>query len=314
MGLVNPTEVHPAVMRALYRLCVQLGDGASATSEEYVGLLAPASAITGANPRLVATRTVRAAEELGVLVPANGKQTVALGLPAPPPDASEEDVDRCFVRALRNLVMRRDNNSPLFGEADTKQDDAPRERGETLATTQSREFTRIQSWMLFRDPTGASVLWSSTDARRSVQSLQRHYDGRDLVVNGNRWTNFRRWSSYLGFSRQTNDGGLLPDPTPAVVDELTDLRDGADELPLVDVRARLAERLPVLDGGVYRDEVRGHVTADEPDRALSPALAFALLRCEHAGLVTLTARADFGERALQVGARSVTHVVFAEAA
>lgn len=315
MGIVNPPEVHPAIVRALYRLSVQLGADFAAKTDEYVAMLAPKQAVNeGPDPSLSARLTVQEAVRIGVLSPRGETrdERYGLALPAPPDGADSQEVEAFFVRKLRDLVFARANNEALFADDEAPEEGADRVEGERLSTSRSCEFTRIQAWLLLRDPTGAALSWTDKDERSNVQRLQARYSNRDLVVNGTRWTSFRRWSLFLGLSRQQQNA-VIADPTRAVADELADLDASSVEMALVDLRAQLAERLPVLDGGAYREEVLRYIQAEENPRAISPALALALLRAERAGKLRLERRADFGGGSLSVGQRAVTHVVFNEA-
>jgi hypothetical protein len=317
MGIVNPPEVHPGILRALYRLCVARGQDFAATSAELVSLLAPAAAVhEGADPQRSARHSVTAAQGIHMLVPLSTHDSrLRLGVPAPPDTSGPADAESFFVGELRRLVMASKHNTSLFGEAKATEEGAERERDEKLSSTEAREFTRIQAWLLMQDPTKPSLFYAHKDPRRNVQQLQNLYSGRDLVVNSNRWTNFRRWSLFLGFSRQDRlagspKAGLVPDPTQAVRDEIDVVRAETREVPLVELRDRLAERLPVLDGGAYRREVRSHVGGADDPRIASPALALALLRCEQAKILDFATRDDFAGGRLTVGTNSYTHVRF----
>lgn len=312
MGIVNPTEVHPGIVRALYRLCVQRGAESSPTLDEYVAMLAPDGAV-GATPnaKLSVRRTVNEATKFGLLQPGEkeGKR-YRLALPVPPPGVDAQAAETFFVRNLRQLVFTPANNAPLFAEREGAEEEAEEERGETLATTGAREFTRMQAWLLAQDPTAQAMVWGGNDPRRrGVQALQSRDKGRPLAVNGNRWTAFRRWSLYLGLSRQDGSGGVIPDPSRAISDELSNVLGGAEEMPLVDFIDRLAKVLPVVDGGSYKAEVVRYTGTPDPAGAVSPSLALSLLRLEAAGRVRLEARADFGAGSMSVGRKQITHLV-----
>jgi hypothetical protein len=315
MGIVNPPEVHPGILRALYRLCVGRGSDFTATLGEFVALLAPAAVVhEGTDPQRSARLSVKAAQDIGMLAVLDGNGAgYRLAMTPPPNDGAPVAAEASFIRELRRLIMAPENNTDLFGEEDRTEDPAEREQDETLSADRAREFTRIQAWLLMQDPRSPSLTFSHDDARRNIQRLQDRYAGRDLVVNSNRWVNFRRWSLFLGFSRQDHlagspNAGTVPDATRAVRDEIVALRDGTDEFPLVELRDRIAQRLPVLDGGAYREEVARHVGHAEDPRIASPTLALALLRCAGAGVFELATLADFSGGTLTVGERSYTHV------
>jgi len=311
MGIVNPPDVHPAIMRALYRLCVELGSGFVASEQDYVAMLAPSPPINeGEDPSLSARLTVEEATEIGLLEPRGegANRRLGLALPIPPEGADGPEAERFFVRELRRLILRPANNSPLFPEEDA--DDEAEGKREPAWTVKSREFSRIQAWVLHQGPLGVALNFAQKDAHRNVQLLEGRYANRDLVGNATRWNSFRRWSLYLGFSRQTAQSAVIADPTEAVSDELVDIDDGSGEIALVDLRSSLAERLPVLDGGSYREDVLRHIGAQETPEDFSPSLSLALLRAERAGLLSLVHRADFAAGTPKVGSAPFTHAVF----
>jgi hypothetical protein len=313
VGIVNPTEVHPGIMRALYRLCVRMPTGFGATTDGFVNLLAPKTAIDrGTTPRLSAERTVKEAVSIGVLEPVD-EGRYGLALPKPPKRASYEAADAFFVRELRRLVLVERNNDPLFqpGSPDDDGDDDDQNGesdGQPLSANHSREFTRILCWLLLQDPARPPLEWTGPEDR-NVQQMQGQYDGRDLVSNNNRWVNFRRWSQFLGFSRDNGKNGLIPDPTTAVQDAVAELDAGASELPVVELLGRLAEALPVIDGGAYRREVLTHVGLEETPDVASASLSLALLRLQDAGVIGFERRADYRGGSLVVGTQPYTHAV-----
>jgi hypothetical protein len=306
MGIVNPIEVHPGLMRAIYRVCVQRGPRFSATPEEYVALIAPDSAVnSGANPLLSATRTVTEAISIGMLVPRGQgtKKTYKLGLAQPPNDVHPLEADAHLVRELRALIFAPQNNDKLFAPEAEHDPDAEADEKDVLALVRSCEFTRIQAWLLVRDPAVGTLSWTG-DGERSVEQWQARHR---LVSNASRWNNFRRWSLYLGLSRQDDKQGVYPDPTRAVLDELGEITTSGSEIPLVDLIGKLAERLPVLDGGVYRAAVLEHLGEDEDPLVTSPALALALTAAQAGGRLQLTQRDDFAGGSPTVGDAAYTH-------
>jgi hypothetical protein len=316
MGIVNPPEVHPAIMRALYRLCVQLGTDVAFPLDDYLAMLAPAPAVNdGADPSLSARLTLREAVEIGLLESRgeDNPERYGLALPAPPEDADTGDAETFFVRALRRLILAPSNNEPLFNDGQPRDQSDESVKDEPLDASKSREFTRIQAWLLQQDPVRGPLSWADKEEQRNVQRIQGQYPNGGLVVNGTRWNSFRRWSLYLGLSRQDGHNAVIADPTRAVRDELDCLDGAPKEMALVDLRTRLAERLPVLDGGAYRKEVLEYVEVEEDVRAVSPTLALGLLRAQRAGTLRLERRADFGGGSLTVGQMPITHVLFTEA-
>jgi hypothetical protein len=274
-----------------------LGPGARLPLDEFAALLAPDPAVH--DPTKSVQETLREAADIGLLESRDEEEPrrFGLALSTPPEDARDGDIEAFFVRELRRLVLAPVNNAPLFGAARSQ-------------NAKSREFTRIQAWLLHQDPAHGSLNWADKVEHRNVQELQKKSLADGLVGNDVRWRAFRRWSLFLGLSRQDGHNGVIADPTKAVTDELAHLDDVPREIPLVDLRARLAERLPVIDGGVYRREVGQYMQADEDQRTVSPALAFALLRAQRAGSLRFERHADFSGGSFTVAQMAVTHVAF----
>jgi hypothetical protein len=319
MGLINPPEVHPAIVRALYRVCIHRGAEHSASLEELLELLAPTGIVgSGDNARLAAQRTIREATRLGILAhDPKSPDDYCLALPAPAAELDAVDAERFIIRRLRNLVFDQANNSDLFGTAGgaTADSDGEQIAGETLVTTGAREFTRIQAWLYTHDPLGKAFIWGGADKqRRGVQQAQSQ--SRNFVVNNTRWNAFRRWSLYLGLSRQdgATTAGVIPDPTVAILDELADLRGDTPQRPLSEFRTELGKRLPVLDTGAYRKAVLADLGQQDDEATLSRPLVLALTRLERRGLVTLEQLADYAGATFELGVRKVTHITFGEPA
>jgi hypothetical protein len=309
MGIVNPTEVHPGIMRAIYRICVQRGLKSPISIKELKALIAPESAVhEGANPLLSAERTITESVSIGMLKPHSARSTDSyrVAFNSPPADADDREAETHFVRELRALVFGKANNDLLFGAATIDEDGAEADAKDELPLVRSCEFTRIQAWLLMQDPTSAPLSWSEASAGSVVQLQARH----PLVSNGNRWTNFRRWSLYLGLSRQDGKGGVIADPSRALRDELPDVAAGKSDMPLIELIDGLAARIPVLDGGSYRRQVNEHVEVNEDPLIASPSLALALLGAQDAGLLSFTTRDDFSGGSVRVGSASHTHAVF----
>jgi hypothetical protein len=125
-----------------------------------------------------------------------------------------------------------------------------------------------------------------------------------------------RWAVYLGFlrrvSRYSGTGGseevVLPDPTEAVRRVLPALVEPGRTVPISEVVARLAGRLPVLDGGTYRLAVHAQ-GAPPSETACSPTLSLALARLEHAGVIRLEVGAGDAEKTVLADNRGAFHAL-----
>jgi len=105
-------------------------------------------------------------------------------------------------------------------------------------------------------------------------------------VNDTRWRGFVEWASFLGLV--VNAGRtLIPNPARAIRGVLPAVFGGVRELPQELFFTRLAEALPILDGGNYREQVEASV--ERPWRRmsigeLSPASSLALQQLRAVGI------------------------------
>ena len=114
--------------------------------------------------------------------------------------------------------------------------------------TRAADFTRALAFVLAQD-----IYTADFETHASVQALEQRQirdAGRRMLQNDVRWNGLRFWGDYLGFFWV--DHRRWPDPTAAVREELPAVFGSARELPAVEFLRRLAERLPVLDGGRWR--------------------------------------------------------------
>jgi hypothetical protein len=121
--------------------------------------------------------------------------------------------------------------------------------------------------------------------------------GDRIFSNDTRWGAFDRWATFLGVASRFPRGSktiLMPDPTNAVRHVLAEVLPES-RTPILDFTERLAQRLPVLDGGTYRraveERMRPEAVLASTD-ALSPSLSHALLRLRDEQLLRLEDLAD----------------------
>lgn len=121
-------------------------------------------------------------------------------------------------------------------------------------------------------------------------------EGERRQINlSNEATTFLEYAFFLGFVEPFMEGYLV-DPTRAIESVLDSVLDNHSSLPAVDFISRLAEVLPMLDGGSYRQQVEPLITADNwtPNESLnlSASLSQALVRLELAMQLKFEIRAD----------------------
>ena len=142
-----------------------------------------------------------------------------------------------------------------------------------------------------------------------------------VFTNDTRWPGFKAWAPFLGFGwigRFPTKNTFVIDPTTAVADSLADIFGTQKELAHEQFFRRLAEVLPVLDGGKYRLQVEAKINREnwkepKPDE-VSTSLSRALSRLHERGDLVLDDRADASKRTL-LGRnnrvlRNVSHIVW----
>jgi len=161
----------------------------------------------------------------------------------------------------------------------------------SLLLTGARDLVRALAWFLNLDVlTGPFDFLDTTPSLTNLQDLQL---GERPIFNIERWRPFVRWARYLGFVSDyslyggsgSSTAAVFPDPNRAIAAVLPKIIDGG-WAPLESVIPRLAEKLPVLDGGVYRRAIieRG---APEAQADCSPTLTLALRALAARGVIEL---------------------------
>lgn len=177
----------------------------------------------------------------------------------------------------------------------------------------SADLSRGLSWVLAQDVYTLDT--GSHDKVGAVEAKQVADKSKRMLQNDTRWNGLRTWMVHLGFAR----GGpqVTVDPTEALRDTLPDVFGDERVLPARDFVDRLAQALPVLDGGAYRRQVEGTLNgagwSAPPEGTLSTSLSRAMRRLDHEGFVAVEQRSDTEEGVSLVGVNQrrwarVTHV------
>ncbi|MFN9374243.1 MAG: protein DpdG [Planctomycetaceae bacterium] len=205
---------------------------------------------------------------------------------------------------MRRLVLSQDNNRNFWDAEGSA----------------SADFTRALAWLLAQNVYSCS-LFGHGDAA-TLENNQIALPDRAVFQNDTRWHGFKAWALFLGFGVSSLKRGAFEiDPTVAVRESLDTVFDGINEMSIYDFIERLAEVLPVIDGGLYRKEVESQLNPRHwesvSEREISTSLSRALLRLREAGVLRLDNRSDSPTRMemLLQGKRtqSVTHVIRAGA-
>jgi hypothetical protein len=134
--------------------------------------------------------------------------------------------------------------------------------------------------------------------RMNKQSLQEFYSGqlREFVPNDSEKIIVQRYGYFLGFLEMDTGGEYFADPTRAVRGVLDDVFNGAQAITVDEFLERLAQELPLLDRGVYRQQVEqrmaGPLSGDNTSRRLSKSLSLAIERLKFARVLDYEHKSD----------------------
>ena len=163
----------------------------------------------------------------------------------------------------------------------------------------SADFTRALSWCLAQDVYEFEC--SSWDKEAQPRIIaQSTIDTNLIVQNDTRWRCLRSWIPFLGFGYISKNNRLIIDPTTAVRDALPEVFAQNSTLKGQDFLTRLAEFLPVVDGGEYRSQVEQKLQQTEgphswkqpPAGQLSTSLSRAVMFLIASGDLQATAASD----------------------
>jgi hypothetical protein len=153
------------------------------------------------------------------------------------------------------------------------------------------------AWLMAQDPARPPAASYSEGPEKALidQNLK------DFIGTPEQWRGFTRWALALGCATQLSASGgrkyLLPDPTPAIAEELPAIQSGG--LPAKQFCAAVVKSLPILDGGTVADYTRRRVTnsaCPASELTIGPAFSFALQRLAGSGTIRLIAESDAADR------------------
>ncbi len=184
---------------------------------------------------------------------------------------------RDISRNLRRVLFEEKNNDNFWSSEGTL----------------SADLTRGLSFLLAQDIYHVEI--SSHANVQNIEQMQVKDDEYRILQNDVRWNGLRSWGIYLGFLWQGNV--LIPDPTRAIYEEIELIFNNIETLTATDFMHRLAEVLPVLDGGQYRLEIesileQSHWKKPLRDDLISTSLSRALWRLRQRGVLSFDNRSD----------------------
>lgn len=209
------------------------------------------------------------------------------------PDSSENQLPQ----VVREIAFAPENNA-RFWETDGNK---------------AADLSRGLSWLLAQD-----IYQIDTSSHQKIADLEGSQvtdKSKRIFQNDTRWNGLKTWMPYLGFAR--NGAQLAIDPTEAVRDVLPEVFGRELHLPALEFVSRVAERLPVLDGGSYRakieSELNRQVLAPYPPGHISTSLSRAIQRLDRERLIATDQRSDSDQGVTLIGNggrtwRTVTHV------
>jgi hypothetical protein len=194
-------------------------------------------------------------------------------------------VESRLPKIMRTIALAPENNLRFWEAEENK----------------SADLNRGLSWILAQDIYSVDI--SAHPRIEALESSQVADATRRVLQNDTRWNGLRTWMTYLGFAR----GGspVTIDPTTAVRESLEEVFSIEETLTARQFVDRLAETLPVLDGGVYRRQVEGLLKGSSwlrpPADTLSTSLSRALRRLIHEGAIATEQRSDTEDGLTLVG-------------
>lgn len=138
--------------------------------------------------------------------------------------------------------------------------------------------------------------------------------------NDSRWPGFKAWAPLIGFG-WLDKSEIVIDPTVAVRQALPVVFGNHEKLAIEEFLTRVADSVPVLDGGAYRNKVEARLETSwrsTRDHEISVSLSMALKRLHETKEVDLKSLADAPKRTLlgrgHRELEQVSHVVKLESA
>ena len=212
--------------------------------------------------------------------------------------------------SISQLVPKEERREDLLSVWASRRALAPENNERFWETEDSRcaDFTRAVAWLLAQDVYEAEH--SSWPIVQAIMKIQMPGSDGIFGQNDTRWNGLRAWAPFLGFGRMVTVGKpLIIDPTGALRHALPIIFGKRTTLAADEFLASVAEFLPVLDQGAYRqlveNKLREHESPDgwlsPPTGQLSTSLSRALLRVTSDGTLRGEKRADATARARLTG-------------
>jgi hypothetical protein len=249
-------EATPNRVKSLARLALYLGPSSRDVLREHLMPTKEDAAQFG--------QLLRETARLGFLEEHEGK--FSLG-----PSIEKADIDD-DQRFLNHVEVA------LLGPSDVSGDNYP--------------FRFALSWLLTQS-SGVSIPWSSDQHLSMLEQME----GKDLYEVGNegRFAMLCYWARFLGFAASLDIRGakvVIPDPTEAIARHLPKRCPEKSRISVTHFLERMAEPLPVIEGGSARRQVEERFRAKRAANQLSVSTSLALWRLEERKVIKLLNLAD----------------------
>ena len=271
----RPSDGLLSTLLALWRAIHAYGPQ---SDEDLLRLVVPATIATGRQD--LAAKTLHRWKQLGFFVETDGRTHLSEPIAAIGPD----DLDTCRAAVLR-LVLSPSNNPDL----DTDGDGA-------VEKSKASDCTRAVAWALAQDPYSFPTSYKAAETLQNDQGVTPR-----PFTNDTRWPGFLEWATFVGAGFKTGRVGFVPVPWFAVQTTLGTVFGEARVLAQADFFERLAECLPIVDGGSFRLQIAAQSNRpwrSESGTEVSPSLSAALLTLEASGVLRLAERSDAPQRML----------------
>lgn len=278
MSLLNLTsDGLPNVLVVLYAAIAKAK--APMTAKKLIEEIAPDSVVRDAR---IARTTLSRWTELGLFKEDPDTKVLALHRPPPTGMKTEAEIVRAVRIEARYIAFSDVNNGDLWAREEAR----------------SADLTRSLAWLLALD-----VYRQGSENLFSLANDHIYGTGLTLMQNGERVVGLRSWGYFLGFVRHPK--AIDIDPTLAISDVLPDCIEPGEEMPATNLIEKLANALPVIDGGRYRLAVLDKLRENALQPLQATQLSTSLSRALHCLMVDqtlqLSSRADVGSSILLTG-------------
>ena len=225
--------------------------------------------------------------ELGLFEEKEEKISISENIP------KKERDQKYLSRHVRERVLASGNNEKFW----------------EVEKSKSADFSRAISWLYAQDVYQAELKrWEGEDGALDLIKDQVIENDSLLGKNDTRWNGLKHWLSYLGFG-WTYKNTVIVDPSVAIRETLPSIFAKKETISADQFKAALSEKIPILDGGLYRTQVEEILYKGKGPKAwkglppgqLSTSLSRGLYSLIKSGVLSKEDRSDSSERVILTG-------------